>query len=373
VHWRRHLVGYSAELDPQDVAAAIDAGQGRVSIAVIVSRNARRGDPRRACGPPVVPVRRAWPGLWCSTGGTRSRRRGDWSSRSAGSTGGPPGRRRLSRVHRPEALARIVGGQCRDCGAPSTELVRCSMFEALDGAALRQRRDMYLANQYISLHVTAVSLSLGVAAVVAGSLMAGGTSDALGEYKVVIWLLWLASLLAVAVVYAGPMVGAILLPSRVPAVTDLLLPLLNLVLEFLLFTVLGYRITGWTSPHSVLSAWWSIFAAFTLAGVLSIWRAHHLVGKLVAASVDVAHIVAGHRKRLRSQIAGASAGTALGVFGSCYYLIAAVPRSDVTYALAVSAVLAAVFALIGHRRTANELRRALEQVAQGDELLSVER
>jgi hypothetical protein len=52
------------------------------------------------------------------------------------------------------------------------------------------RLDMYLADHYNTLHVTIVSLTLGVAGVVASSLLAGPSSSILDAHQGVFYILW---------------------------------------------------------------------------------------------------------------------------------------------------------------------------------------
>jgi hypothetical protein len=116
------------------------------------------------------------------------------------------------------------------------------MTTELSRDGLRQRHDTYLADHYMAAHVTVVSLALGVGGVTAASLIV--PSPRFQGNQLVFMVLWLASLLATIVAYAGTMIGAIVLPARLPAVADLLLPLLLGVSEFLLFGVLAYPATG---------------------------------------------------------------------------------------------------------------------------------
>jgi len=223
-----------------------------------------------------------------------------------------------------------------------------------------QRQDMYLANHYTTLHVTVVGLALGVAGVVASSLLAGTPSPNFDAYQSALYVLWLASLLGIAVAYGGPMIANILMPARIPAVVDLVLPLLLGVCEFMQFTILGYRLTGWTSPRAVLAGWWFTFGAFGLVASLGTWRAYYLIDRANKSAVGV---VASCAKRLRSNIFGAAATAVLGGLIGIYYLLLVRSRTEVNTVLAIAAVAALLFALDTYRRMANELRIALSSTS----------
>jgi hypothetical protein len=217
-----------------------------------------------------------------------------------------------------------------------------------------KRQDMYLANHYTTLHVTVVGLALGVASAAAASLLAGTPSPSFDGYQPTFYLLWLASLLAIAVAYGGPMIANILMPPRVPAVVDLILPLLLGVCEFLQFTILGYRLTGWTSARAVLAGWWITFAAFNLLAALGTWRAYHLIGK--ANEEPQVGIVIKCTKRLGFNRFGALATAVLCSLVGVFYLTRIRLPADLRVAFAVAAIIALLGALETYRRMANELR-----------------
>lgn len=142
-------------------------------------------------------------------------------------------------------------------------------------SALRQRHDTYLADHYLSTHQIVVSLALGIAGIAAAGLIA--PSPRFGHDHAVLWILWSTGLLATAVAYSGTMVGAIVLPPRMPAISDLLLPLLLGICELVLFAILAYQATGLSSVRSVLTGWWMALGAYGLAASASVWRAIHII------------------------------------------------------------------------------------------------
>ena len=237
------------------------------------------------------------------------------------------------------------------------------MREPLARKALRARLDTYLADHYNTLHVTIVSLTLGVAGVVASSLLAGPSSPIFDAYQGVFYILWGASLLCVAVAYGGPMMANILMPARIPAVIDFVLPVLIAACEFLLFAILGYRIAGWTSPREVFVAWWFTLAAFCFAAVLQTARAYYLIVK-VNDPIDVGSTIDDYAVRLKANLKGAALVMSLSGGVGTYYVVSRTPGTAVSYALAGVAVLALLLALNGHRKTANELRVAFARLRQ---------
>ena len=89
-----------------------------------------------------------------------------------------------------------------------------------------------------------------------------------------LWLLWIGSLAATGVAYGGPMVGAFALPASIPSVSDLLLPLLVGVTEFLLFTILVHQVSP-VGLNNMVNTWLIIMTAFAFVAELSVFRAWH--------------------------------------------------------------------------------------------------
>lgn len=230
-----------------------------------------------------------------------------------------------------------------------------------DVAALRQRQESYLSSHYLSMHATVVSLALGVAAVVAGSLVAGSPSPKFDGYQPIFYVLWASSLLVIGVAYGGPMIGAFLLPARVPAVLDFVAPMLIAVCEFMLFTVLGYRITQWTTPRSVLIGWWFILATFGLVAMVQVGRARFLVAAAEHGPATAA-VFRCQQQRLKSNLKGAACVTSLALVGGCYYALVEEPWLWLSYLLATASAVGHALGLVGHRKTAKALREALDRL-----------
>lgn len=235
------------------------------------------------------------------------------------------------------------------------------MAKPLDIEGLRSRQATYLPNHYLSTHITAVGIALGVAGITAASLI--GPASPLNPYQPVFWLLFMVGLLATAAAYAGTMVGAILLPATLPGVTDLLLPLALTLSEFLLFGILAYQITGLPKSTAII-AWWYAFSAFGLATFGSVLRARFLIRD--EHYEGAARWVAGrYRRRMRVDL-WATAGMCLfgGAVGSAQ-LVLDLPVSasfhgysaiELNIGMALLVGLVLLSALIGHSRTASQLR-----------------
>lgn len=225
---------------------------------------------------------------------------------------------------------------------------------------LRSRQSTYLPTHYLSTHITAVGVALGVAGVTAASLIAPGSDT---TYRPVFWVLFGAAVLAIAAAYAGTMIGAILLPATLPGVTDLLMPLALTLSEFLLFGTLAFQITGVDQPTAIV-AWWFAFAAFGLATFGSVLRARCLLRDREFAGAALG-VMRRYRRTLRVDLIATATmclfGLAFGTVqwrlhtpavGNLYGHSAA--TVNLIAGLCVGAVLLA--ALVGHSRTARQLR-----------------
>ena len=163
------------------------------------------------------------------------------------------------------------------------------------------------------------------------------------------------------------MSGAILLPARMPAIADLLLPLLLSVSEFLLFGALAYQITGFTQPDQVLIVWWFALGAFGAITFGSVWRVHYLVRRGVY-SYELQETIRWYRRRLESDMAGAGLTSVAAILVAIYYLSFSgrihlhllASHSPVLkgFALAVPMTVGLLGALVGHARTVKYLRKA---------------
>jgi hypothetical protein len=205
--------------------------------------------------------------------------------------------------------------------------------------------------------MTVVSVALGIGGVAAVTLIP--TSPKLHGYQVAFWLLWLASLLATAVAYAGTMIGSLFLPARLPAVTDLLLPLALGVSEFFLFAVLGFQATSLTLPISgIFASWWFALGGFGFTAGASVWRAYFLI-KQAGHEPDIEKTMRYYRRRLVSDSCAATATGVLGVcVGAAHIRYGELP-TPANYILSSIVVVSLAGGLASHWRTAWVLRRNL--------------
>lgn len=233
---------------------------------------------------------------------------------------------------------------------------------AIDVSELWRRQGSYLSAHYLSVHAIVVSLAFGVGAVVAGYLLmqeSGGAAIRLGPYRPVFLLLWFATYLAVATAYAGPVYGFLMLPPRVPAMVDLIPPLLLGISEFLMFMVLAHRLTGVSSPRLIIGNWWFATASFSVLAGVQVLRAYSLVR---AAKYDAAlePIKARYLHGLRRNMLAAGCLAAIAVTaGAVYYLYFDRLTMIVHLACAAFAVAFFVGALCDISRIGRDLRRDL--------------
>lgn len=233
------------------------------------------------------------------------------------------------------------------------------MDAEIDVQELRERLKANLVDHYLGLHITVVSVALAMAGVAAASLITRPSSS--GAYYVLPWLLWLGSLLATAVAYAGTMVGAFALPASIPAISDLILPLAMCVAEFLLFAILISQVTSLAHLSVIINTWLVLMATFGAIATLSIARAkHHFVAAAEGAiySEDAVKIVNRYVLYLRRDQLGAGVTAAVGAFGAGLRLSGLTTEFlDFTFPLALIALLAA--GLRGHAETSRMWRTRL--------------
>ena len=222
-------------------------------------------------------------------------------------------------------------------------------------ADVRRRLDDYMTNHYLDLHVAVLSVTLAVAGAVAASLL---SNHSLGSYRPVFNMLWMASLLATLVAYAGTVTGAIALPPRVPSMWDLIPPVLISVSESLLFAVLAPQLAGAHPPRKILLAWFLCLAAFATFAASAIARARHLCQPANFAD-DLKPAVAAYRKILRSDILGASTTAVVGAVGGAMQVLRPHASLAAGYGFAVAALVMLTLALLGHGKTAGHWRQVL--------------
>jgi hypothetical protein len=237
---------------------------------------------------------------------------------------------------------------------------------------IRQRQDTYLTDHYLATHSTAVNVALGVAGISAVSLLS--PTAGLHSYQHLFWLLWLISLLTTATAYSAAITGAIILPLRLPAVVDLLLPLLLSMSEFMLFGVLATQVTGFSSAATILAGWWFTMSAYSLIAFLQVRRACYLIAG-ASYSPELRPAVARYLKRQRWDMAVLGAVVALAALIGSYHALFGVVRSTffmrqppvlISLILTLPIALISGPALVGIDRTARELRTALARVNASD-------
>jgi hypothetical protein len=234
------------------------------------------------------------------------------------------------------------------------------MVVEIDRTVIHERQDTYLTDHYLTAHTTAVSVALGVAGISAASLISPAVS--LRPYQQLLWLLWLLSLLTTATAYAATTTGAIVLPARMPAITDLLLPLLLSMSEFLLFGMLASQVTSLSAPRLVLEGWWLAMAAYGLLAFLSVSRAHCLIQR-GSYSSEIQPIIDRYLRRQRRDMVGTGLTATMAVSVAIYYLLlAGNPLLDVSFALTLPLVVLSLLALFGVSLTARELRKSFVRV-----------
>lgn len=234
---------------------------------------------------------------------------------------------------------------------------RAERRDEITRESLRQRYDSYLINHYLSVHVTIVSVVLAVAGVDAAALLAPLTP--LGTYQPLLWAMWGVSLLAVAVAYAGPMTGAIVLPPRIPRALDLFLPLLLGVAEFVMFSILGSPAVAHVSATTILAGWWFSFAAFGLIAATSVARAIQVVGsgsyeKRLEQPIE--HYLAAERRDCVAATLLAGVSIAAGALHTANNPLSLAKN----YALIGFVLLMLAGGFINHRFAAAALRDAIE-------------
>ncbi|GII25375.1 hypothetical protein [Planosporangium mesophilum] len=218
---------------------------------------------------------------------------------------------------------------------------------------LRQRQDSYLVNHYVGLHITAVSIALGIAGVTAANLLA--YRDIPMQYHVLFGVLWLASLLAVIAAFAGAVVGSFALPGLIPSMWDLFLPLLIALAEFLLFVILTPPVVGLTQERAAVRSWFLVLGGFALLAAAAITRARSLFSGPGYAGADIAWYVS----RLRADTRGAGITACLGLAGGVFGFVVPDAPVWVAYGFASAIVVCLLVAVVRHGRTAQRWRVAL--------------
>jgi hypothetical protein len=231
-----------------------------------------------------------------------------------------------------------------------------SISPMIDGRELRERQKSYLIDHYLGLHITVVSITLAMGGVGAASLI--GRPSTSGIQILTLWLLWVGNFLATGVAYAGAMVGAFALPASVPTVTDLLLPLLMCVIEFLLFAILIHQATSIADFDTLLNTWLVLMALFAAIAELSILRAgYHFVraAREGIYSSEALRAIVEYVGRLRRDSAGAGVTFLLATIAAALRISGfATSWSDLLFPSTLVVLLVA--AMTGHAETAQMWR-----------------
>jgi hypothetical protein len=237
-----------------------------------------------------------------------------------------------------------------------------SLDAKINRVELRERYKTYLSAHYLNLHITVVSVVLAAAGVAAASLI---TRPVGSHHELfVLWLLWIGSLAATSVAYGGPMVGAFALPSAIPAVSDLPLPLLIGVTEFLLFTILVKQVTP-AELSFLVNTWLIIMAIFSFIALLSVRRARYHYAAAILESIyseDVAIVVRRYLWSLTRDSCAAGIVTVLAATGAGLRISNTIRWPVFIFPLIITILL--LLGLRGHSETAKMWRDLLPSKAQ---------
>lgn len=221
---------------------------------------------------------------------------------------------------------------------------------------LRERFETYIVDHYTGLHNTVVSVVLAVAGLSAASL-AGSHAQYGGSYPL-LWMFWLSSLLLCATIFAGTMTGSVAMPPLMPAIADLLIPLLLGVGQFVLFGVLAHQVTGLNSAASVAEAWFISLAIVCACAAAAITRAMRFF-RAATYAPEISKPIDDYRfKRLPADRAGAIAVSVIGMAGAA---VSAIQVGWLEYTLAGCSIAGFLLGLHGHDRSAAILRTAMHQ------------
>ena len=225
----------------------------------------------------------------------------------------------------------------------------------MDQDLLRERFESYIVDHYTGLHNTVVSVALAVAGLSAASL--AGSHTQYGRSYPLLWMLWLASLLLCATVFAGTMVGSVAMPPLMPAVTDLLIPLFLGVGEFVLFGVLAHQVTGLNEASSVAEAWFIALTVVCACAAAAITRAMRFLGAATYAT-EISGLIDDYR--LRCLPTDRKGALTIGLMGMGGAAASAVRATWLELLIAGCVLVGLLLALRGPARSAATLRTAVQ-------------
>jgi hypothetical protein len=225
---------------------------------------------------------------------------------------------------------------------------------------LADRRAHYFMDQQIGLHGTIVSIALGVAGLAAASLFQVGTADR--PYHALLWLLWIASLLAVGVVYSGMTVSVYVLPSTIPNAADMFLPFAVGLTEFMLFAVLTTPLTTQLGPRPLIALWFTCLCLFGCFASVIIQRMRWFFERTDYDPPAARKAVYDVADLMRSDLWGAS-GTAL-VSAAAAIAIGFFPAVPINlaYLFDVPLIFGMLYGLYNQRRQARILEAELSRL-----------
>jgi hypothetical protein len=225
---------------------------------------------------------------------------------------------------------------------------------------LADRRAHYFMDQQIGLHGTIVSIALGVAGLAAASLLQVRAADR--PYHGLLWLLWIASLLGVSVVYSGMTVSVYVLPSTIPSAADMFLPFAVGLSEFMLFAVLTTPLTAQLGPRSLIALWFACLCLFGCFASIIIQRMRRLFKRTDYDPPPAANAVYDVADLMRRDLRGAS-GTAL-VSAAATIAIGLFPAVpiDLAYLFIVPLIFGMSYGVYNQRRQAQILEAGLSRL-----------
>jgi len=227
---------------------------------------------------------------------------------------------------------------------------------------LAERKNTYLASHYMNLHAALIGVTVAVAGLAASNIL---LSQQLRSIWPLALIFWVASLLITANVYMGMMVGALVLPSTMPDIGDLLLPLAIGVGEFLLFGLFAIPSPDAPPTSALIIAWFSTFSATALFAALAITRARSHI-RLGNYTPDLSTAIEKYLERLKVDMRGASICGTIGAAGVITQLLPwTMVSTTAGYASAGLCTLGLVYGLYAHHQTASGLATAVDTETQG--------
>jgi hypothetical protein len=217
---------------------------------------------------------------------------------------------------------------------------------------------MYLTNHYVGLHTMVVNVALAVAGLAAASLL--NLPPAYHGYALLLWLMFVASLLAIAVAYAGTVTGAPVLPPKLPSMPDLILPLALALSELFLLGVLAHQFVSFDSPRSVVIGWSVGLAIFAVLAAASVARAEYLVRKSEYGH-DIADVVRAYRSNLRTDVAAALLVGVVAVLSAVYHWLGSGKPSWLSYLFVALVAAAFLGGFYSHAKSRELIHRAMDE------------